>query len=152
MILKQCHLFFRKIRSFDVSAHLLTCIALVSEFANWRGVVQEAGEESIPGNDSTRNTQEFCKVDVCYLDAFLSAPTSRRIWNTQFVRDNSESVEMVPVAICPIIYQSSYEYLFHYQSQVSRAHSVVISYRSSQSCSLLSLEWLAYFEHAVQSL
>ena len=33
-------------------------------------------------------TKLSSKVDICYLDAFLNAPNSRRIWNMQFVRDS----------------------------------------------------------------
>jgi hypothetical protein len=59
---------------------------------------------------------------MCYLDTFLSAPASHRIWSTQSVRDNLQN-QIMFVVIClivfgahmnilyigpPIIYRSSY--------------------------------------------
>lgn len=44
-------------------------------------------------------------VDVCYLDTFLFASTSRRIWNTlQLVRDYWQ-IQIMPVATCHIIFE-----------------------------------------------
>ena len=37
---------------------------------------------------AARDEMLLSKVGVCHLDTFLSAPTSCRIWNTQFVRDD----------------------------------------------------------------
>ena len=42
------------------------------------------------------------KVDVCYLDTFLSAPTCCRIRNMQLKWDD-EKIQTVPVAICFMI-------------------------------------------------
>ena len=34
------------------------------------------------------HTRMILDIEVCYLDTFLFAPTSHRIWNTQLVRDD----------------------------------------------------------------
>ena len=51
-------------------------------------------------------TQE---VDLCDLGAFLSAPTSRKMCNTQSVQDDQQ-FQIVPLAICLSSFWSSYEY------------------------------------------
>ena len=55
------------------------------------------------------------------------------------------------MAILPHNYRSSYEYLIHCQRKDSHAHYVLI-YVPMQSCHLLSLEWLSYFEHIIHIL
>ena len=59
------------------------------------------------------------KVVVCYLDAFLFVPTSRRIWNTQLVQDD-EQIQTMHVVIWFHNSWSWYEYLNHYQIECSK--------------------------------
>ena len=51
------------------------------------------------------------EVDVCCLDTFFCAPTFRRIWNIQLVRDY-EQIQIVPVAVCLVIFGALKEISF----------------------------------------
>ena len=59
------------------------------------------------------------------MDIFLSAPTSCRIWNTQWMQEDQQ-IQIVPVAICLIIFGFMISYSFS-PWRYSRAHQVVIS-------------------------
>ena len=81
------------------------------------------------------------KVDVCYLDTFLFAPTSRMIWNKQSLRDHLQ-IQITPVVVRLTIFGAHMNILFIIKVKIL----VLIkwSYRSPQSRWLLSLEQLAY--------
>ena len=76
---------------------------------------------------------------------FPTIPLSPRIWKhattTRWLANPNQSRRNVPRNSW-----SSYEYLIHYQSE----ELLKCSYRSSQLCWLLCLEWLSHLEHAMQ--
>lgn len=71
-------------------------------------------------NDGARSFGKF-NVDMCCMDIFLSASTSCRIRNTQWMGDD-QHIQIVHVAICFDYFQSSCAYLIRYQTQDYRAH------------------------------
>jgi hypothetical protein len=52
------------------------------------------------------------KVDVCYLNIFLSASTSRRIHNTSRLVQDDQQIQNVPIAICLIKFRAHMNILF----------------------------------------
>ena len=63
---------------------------------------------------------------------------------------NDYQIQFVFVAICLIIFGARIKILIIIKVKILVL--ITWSYKSNQSCWPLSLEWFAYFEHAVQSL
>ena len=77
-----------------------------------------------------------------------SSLQSSRIWNTWLVRDDQQ-IQTKVVATSLIIFGTHTNIVFIIKVKILVL--IKCSYKFSQSCWLLSLEWLSYFEHIFQS-
>ena len=90
-------------------------------------------------------------VSTCYMATLSSPPTSHTIGcpTMQWVWDHCQ-LQILSVAICLISFGV---YVISYSSSTWRFLSAWLNGHKCffQLCWLLSLEWLSYFEHVVQS-
>lgn len=73
---------------------------------------------------------------------------THRMWNKQWVWDDWE-IQIMHVAICLIIFRGYMNTLFNIKGKILLL--IMWPYKSLQSFLLLSIQWLTYLEHILQS-